>query len=72
MRVDRAAHKGKGKGDEGKGKGKFEVPDNCATFLAANKQICKKYQVGACRARTVKPGIRCSYGYHLCWRKGCR
>ena len=61
---------GKGdKGDKGKGKGKITVRDDCTIFLSEGKQICKKYQVGACRAKGVKPGKRCSYGYHLYWKK---
>lgn len=56
--------------DKGKGKGKIAVPENCTIFLRDGKQLCKKFQVGACRAK-VKPGKRCSYGYHMCWKKGC-
>ena len=57
--------------DKGKGKGKIAVPENCTIFLRDGKQLCKKFQVGACRAKGVKPGKRCSYGYHMCWKKGC-
>ncbi len=67
-------YKGGGKDDnggKGKGKGKITVPENCIIFLSDGKQLCKKYQVGACRAKGVKPGKRCSYGYHKCWVKKC-
>lgn len=57
--------------DKGKGKGKIAVPENCTIFLRDGKQLCKKFQVGACRAKGVKPGKRCSYGYHMRWQKGC-
>lgn len=61
---------GKGKA-KGKGKGKIIVPENCEIkFGEGNKPICMKYNVGICRGN-VKPGKRCQYGYHVCWRKSC-
>ena len=70
---------GKGKSDgkgkqKGKGPGKapgpgIPVPDNCEIYFEG-KQICKRWQVGKCTAKT-KPGKRCMIGYHICWKKGC-
>ena len=69
---------GKGKGTHNKGKGKgsqqvqgtpIVVPDNC-TISVGDKQLCKCYNVGRCKAK-IKPGKRCMIGWHLCWKKGC-
>ena len=60
--------KGKGKG---KSKGKISIPDNCEIkFGEQQKPICMKYNIGTCRGN-VKPGKRCQYGYHVCWKKQC-
>ena len=60
--------KGKGKG---KSKGKITIPDNCEIkFGEQQKPICMKYNIGTCRGN-VKPGKRCQYGYHVCWKKQC-
>ena len=59
----------------GKGKGKrgqfIEVPEGCSILFGdPGKPVCKQFNVGRCRAN-VKPGKRCAYGFHVCWRKGC-
>ena len=60
--------KGKGKG---KSKGKIQVPEDCEIKFGENqKPICMKYNIGICRGN-VKPGKRCQYGFHVCWRKNC-
>ena len=60
--------KGKGKG---KSKGKVVIPPDCEIkFGETNKPICMKYNIGTCRGN-VKPGKRCQYGFHVCWRKSC-
>ena len=65
---------GKGKGkQQGKGKtgGKIQVPDDCSIKFGSNdKPICMKYNIGTCKAN-IKPGKRCMFGYHVCWKKGC-
>eukprot|EP00435_Cladocopium_sp_Y103_P055383 s1537_g18.t1 len=61
--------KGKGKGKSGKGK--IVVPENCEIKYGDNQRpICMKYNIGICRGN-VKPGKRCQYGYHVCWKKSC-
>ena len=65
--------KGDGNGDtKGKGKGKkgIAIPDNCSLYTQDNKQVCKRFQLGLCKAK-IKPGKRCMLGYHLCWKTGC-
>ena len=60
--------KGKAKG---KGKGKIVVPQDCEIkFGENNKPICMKYNIGTCRGN-VRPGKRCQYGFHVCWKKSC-
>ena len=53
------------------GKGhKITVPDDCEIKFNGGKPICMKFNLGICRAN-IKPGKRCMFGYHVCWRKGC-
>ena len=60
--------KGKGKGKQ---KGKIQIPEDCEIkFGDNNKPICMKYNIGTCRGN-VKPGKRCQYGFHVCWKKSC-
>ena len=60
--------KGKGKGKQ---KGKITIPENCEIkFGDPPKPICMKYNIGTCRGN-VKPGKRCQYGFHVCWKKQC-
>ena len=60
--------KGKGKG---KHKGKITIPEDCEIkFGEHQRPICMKYNVGVCRGN-VKPGKRCAYGFHVCWKKKC-
>ena len=60
--------KGKGKG---KHKGKITIPEGCEIkFGEHQRPICMKYNVGVCRGN-VKPGKRCAYGFHVCWKKKC-
>ena len=64
-----SVQKGTGKSIEsGKSKGKGK---EAKFFLDDGKQLCKQYQVGRCKAK-IKPGKRCMYGYHLCWKTSCR
>ena len=64
---------GKGKGkQQGKGKagGKIQVPEGCSIKFGDNdKPICMKYSIGTCKAN-IKPGKRCMFGYHVCWKNG--
>eukprot|EP00435_Cladocopium_sp_Y103_P064275 s1743_g26.t1 len=61
--------KGKGKGKSGKGK--IVVPENCEIkYGDSQRPRCMKYNIGICRGN-VKPGKRCQYGYHVCWKKSC-
>ena len=65
---DNKPSKGKGKGKQ---KGKINVPDNCEIkFGEPPRPICMKYNIGICRGN-VKPGKRCQYGFHVCWKKQC-
>ena len=65
---DSKSTKGKGKGKQ---KGKINVPDNCEIKFGENQRpICMKYNIGTCRGN-VKPGKRCQYGFHVCWKKQC-
>ena len=65
---DNKASKGKGKGKQ---KGKIQIPGDCEiTFGENQKPICMKYNIGTCRGN-VKPGKRCQYGFHVCWKKSC-
>ena len=60
----------KGKGN-GKGKGKIVVPEDCEIkFGETNKPICMKFNIGTCGGN-VRPGKRCQYGFHVCWKKSC-
>ena len=65
---DNKALKGKGKGKQ---KGKIQIPGDCEIKFGENqKPICMKYNIGTCRGN-VKPGKRCQYGFHVCWKKSC-
>ncbi|CAE7525817.1 unnamed protein product [Symbiodinium sp. CCMP2592] len=57
----RTPAKGPGKGS-GAGS-RIQVPDGC-TIRFSKGPICMKYNLGTCRASHVKPGARCSNGYH--------
>jgi hypothetical protein len=65
--------KGGGKGDS-KGKSKtdnprkFNLPDGCVS-MANGKPLCFNYNTGKCNS--VKPGKRCRFGFHLCYKQGC-
>ncbi|CAE7224123.1 unnamed protein product [Symbiodinium sp. CCMP2592] len=63
----RTPAKGPGKGS-GAGS-RIQVPDGC-TIRFSKGPICMKYNLGTCRASHVKPGARCSNGYHVCWKIG--
>jgi hypothetical protein len=62
-------HKG-GKGNKGEGKGKkgLSVPEGCVPKWNG-KPICFSYNRGHCTR--VKPGRRCQYGFHVCFRNNC-
>ena len=65
---DNKTSKGKGKGKQ---KGKIQIPEDCEIKFGENqKPICMKYNIGTCRGN-VKPGKRCQYGFHVCWKKSC-
>ena len=65
---DNKASKGKGKGKQ---KGKIQIPGDCEIMFGENqKPICMTYNIGTCRGN-VKPGKRCQYGFHVCWKKSC-
>ena len=65
---DLKGHKGKGKS---KTKGKIVVPDDCKIkYAEANKPICMKYNIET-RRGNVRPGKRCRYGFHVCWKTTC-
>jgi hypothetical protein len=65
---DNKPSKGKGKGKQ---KGKINVPENCEIkFGEPPRPICMKYNIGICRGN-VKPGKKCQYGFHVCWKKRC-
>ena len=68
----KGAAKGRGKG-RGKGKGKSKgsrFDSSCETCrTAAGDPICFGYQDGSCSE--VAPGLRCSKGFHVCWKIAC-
>ncbi|CAE7239379.1 unnamed protein product, partial [Symbiodinium sp. CCMP2456] len=45
------------------------VPEGCTIVFNGGKPICKKFNVGRCKAKTAKGG-RCSNGFHVCWKEG--
>ncbi|CAE7226871.1 unnamed protein product [Symbiodinium sp. CCMP2592] len=59
--LGRTPAKGPGKGS-GAGS-RIQVPDGC-TIRFSKGPICMKFNLGTCRASHVKPGARCSNGYH--------
>lgn len=68
--------KGGGKGDN-KGKPrtvfsdtskKFNLPEGCVS-MHNGKPLCFNFNNGRCTA--VKPGKRCRFGFHLCYKHGC-
>ena len=56
-----------GKGGS-KTSGKFSLPDGCVS-MANGKPLCFNFNTGKCKA--AKPGKRCRWGFHLCYKQGC-
>ena len=47
------------------------VKDNdCEIKFGHQRPIRMKHNIGICRGN-VKPGKRCQYGFHVCWKKQC-
>jgi hypothetical protein len=63
-------NKGKGgkKGDSKGGKSSNSIPDGCVTKWEG-KPICFPFNRNVCNK--AKPGKRCSYGFHVCWKSNC-
>ena len=47
----------------------LNIPDDCSAFTDANKPCCRNFNTKGCSF--AKPGKRCKFGFHLCWKKGC-
>jgi hypothetical protein len=61
--------KGDSKGNRSPVKGRFSVPDGCVGS-ANGKPLCFNFNAGRCNM--VKPGKRCKFGFHLCYKSGCQ
>ena len=59
-----------GKGNPKK-KQRFDqsLPEGCSAFTDANKPCCRNFNTKGCTF--AKPGKRCKFGFHVCWKKGC-
>ena len=59
-----------GKGNPKK-KQRFDLalPEGCSAFTDANKPCCRNFNTKGCDF--AKPGKRCKFGFHVCWKKGC-
>ena len=47
----------------------LQVPSDCSAFADANKPCCRNFNTKGCSF--AKPGKRCKFGFHVCWKKGC-
>ena len=47
----------------------LQVPSDCSAFTDANKPCCRNFNTKGCSF--AKPGKRCKFGFHVCWKKGC-
>jgi hypothetical protein len=64
---DKGGGKGK-KSNKGNGKSQNSLPDGCVPKWNG-KPICYSFNRGYCTR--VKPGKRCQYGFHVCFKKDC-